>query len=292
MNVQPGWYQDPEGPQGQARYWDGTQWGPSQGGPTAGYQPQGQPSEDRGPSKSSLPSWLVPVAVMTLLALAIGFFVWGQITGDDPEPTDSPTPTPNASESADPNPSGSEGEPVEVGALNCAAASSSNFPKGPELRVAGIVVPFPDAEWGFRYDSSQWTWINDLHAWGTIDIEPSDENWAAGIVAGRLEAGNGFGDPEQAAEATVECLTTYGPFNTGAEMEVTSSEAVTIDGMSGWQMELAFPEEGQYGHTVLHVITLDAGQAGNLATVIGFHPNGESGTESMVQDALANITSQ
>lgn len=287
MSAQPGWYQDPEGPAGRARYWDGNRWGPRQdvGAPT--------PEPDGG----GRPGWLLPVVGVLVAAVLVALGAWllPPLLAPDDDPTPGPTATAETTAGEDVSPPQTDGEtpPTQVGELDCAAARSTNFDAGPELRVAGIVVPFPvHEEWGFRFDSSQWTWINDLHAWGTTHIEPLGEPWAAGIVVGRLEVGNGFGAPQQAAEAMVECLVTYGPFNTGEEMDITVSEAVTVDGMPGWSMEMTYPEEGTYGATVVRVLTLDSGQAGNLAGVIGFHPLGHAGTEAVVDDLLSSITTQ
>lgn len=283
----PGWYQDPEGPPGQARYWDGRSWAKGAGVPAEqGAAPTVAPGRSR-------PPWLWPVVavVAVALVLGLGWALSGLLTttpGTDPtpaEPTLAESREPTGANSVDPAPTG-------VGELDCAAARSDNYPKGPELRVAGIVVPFPDETWGFRYDSSQWTWINDLHAWGTVDIEPRDEGWAAGIVAGRLQAVNGFGAPEQAAQAVAACLVSHGAFNTGMEMEVVSSEALVVDGMDGWHLRLAYREGGVHDATEIDVVTLDAAQAGNLATVIGFHPRGHEATGAEVLRAIEGITRQ
>lgn len=275
--VPPGWYQDPEGPPGQARYWDGRGWGPAQ---------QPGPSMGQG-------NWWVPLVVAVAVALLAALAWWGlprllnpspvepspSVTADETTPETSPTATPEGTGGG------------EAGELNCAGARSSNFPKGPEFRVAGIVVPFPDQDWGFRFDASQWTWINDLYAWGKI-ID-SKESWVAGIAAGRLEAGNGFGAPEPAAEAVVECLTTYGVLNDFDEApETVSSEAVTVDGMKGWQIVLKQPQAGQYGSITLRIIVLDAGQEDNLALAMGFHPTGHQETQSIVDQSLDGITRQ
>lgn len=273
MSVAPGWYQDPEGPTGQARYWDGHRWAP-------------------GGQEPGRPRWLVPLVVGLSVALVVALGVWllpPLLEGED-DPTEDPSATTPAETSPGETP---PGDPPQVGELDCAAAMSTNFDAGPEIRVAGIVMPFPVHEdWGFRFDSSQWPWVNDLHAWGTVDIEPKGESWAAGVVVGRLEAGNGFGEVQEAAQAVTECLVTYGPFNTGEEMEVGVSEEVTVDGMPGWSMEMAYPEEGTYGATHIQVLTLDSGQEGNLAVVIGFNPQGHEETEAVLADLLAGITTQ
>lgn len=289
MSVSPGWYQDPEGPTGKARYWDGTRWAPR------GQEPGTGP--DPGPA-SGRPRWLVPLVVALAAALVVALGVWllpplleaGDDSSEDPTAT---APVETAPGETAPGTETSQGEPAQVGELDCAAAMSTNFDAGPEIRVAGIVMPFPVHEnWGFQFDSSQWPWVNDLHAWGTLDIEPKGETWAAGVVVGRLEAGNGFGDVKQAAEAVTECLVTYGPFNTGEEMEVGVSQEVTVDGMPGWSMEMAYPEEGTYGASDIHVLTLDSGQEGNLAVVIGFNPQGHEETAAVLADLFAGITSQ
>lgn len=277
MSVQPGWYQDPEGPKGQARYWDGSRWGPGRTGAAGVADAEGR----REPDPAQRP-WLWPAGIVAVIGVlvALGYFLLPSLLG--PDGTQTIEPTGSATPAAPPD---------AVGELDCAAANSENFDKGPELRVAGIVVPFPDSQWGFRFDRSQWTWINDLHAWGTVEIEPAGEGWAAGIVAGRLEAGSGFGEPQQAAEAVVECLTTRGAFNTGEEMGVASSQAVVVDGMPGWSMELRYPEEGTYGATVLQLLAIDTGQQGSLAVVVGFHPEGEPVTSEVVRDSIEGIRS-
>ncbi|MCC2592196.1 DUF2510 domain-containing protein [Tessaracoccus sp. OS52] len=281
MAVQPGWYQDPEGPAGQPRYWDGSRWAPRHGGAVTSH-PRGAMTGRR--------VWTGPLVIVAVVGLLVGFgylllpevLTPGDATpefGEDPwQVTRSPVaPT--------------DGR-FEVGELNCVAAGSANLPKGPELRVAGIVVPFPDERWGFRFENSQWPWLHDLHAWGSIDIEPRGEAWAAGIVAGRLDASDGFGEPQQAAAAVVECLVTHGPFNTGEQMVDATSEAVTVGGMAGWSMTMSYPEEGAYGATVVKVLTIDSGQPGSLAAVIGFYPLGELESETIVLDALDGIRRQ
>lgn len=283
----PGWYQDPEGPAGQARYWDGSSWATRDPG-LADAQPSHAPA-----AGSPRPRWLWPVVGIVVVALVVVLAWWGWpalFVGEEPGP-ETTTSQPVETDS-DPSQEPVEPVPTEVGELDCTAARSTNFPQGPELRVAGIVVPFPHEDWGFRFDATQWTWIHDLHAWGTIGIEPRDEHWAAGIVAGRLQADHGFGAPEQAADAVAECLVTYGVFNTGLEMQVLSSKATTIDGMSGWHLRLAYLEGGTYEATEIEIITLDAAQPGNLAVVIGFHPRGHDVTAAPVQQAVEGITQQ
>lgn len=290
-----GWYPDPAGVPGRHRYWDGQQWreevtfddsaplpgspgaptadsfgGPASGpeasswagpGGASGPNGPGRPIGSGGPGASKGPKvalivGIAAVAVILVIVLAVAV---PRMLGNDPtEPTDPPVTQPTGPASED-GPANDE--------LNCAGANGvAASDAGTHFESTGASVTTPD-DWPFRFDKSQWSWLDDQSAFGKIHEDDSVE----GMAFGGLRGDNGFVDPEEATEQVVTCLNRYGIYNQDKyPQEEVSSEEVEYGGMTGWQRVVDFDEGDNV--TRVTIIVLDSGQPNRLVCLTTFAP--------------------
>lgn len=307
----PGWYPDPAGTPHSFRWWDGQNWssattttpattpppqnaapqagpGMEQAGPGAEQGANGEPGKRGG---TPVIIGIVAAAVVLVLVVALVIVVPrvlgdGEETGPTP-PVDPSNPTSGGPQSPGADPS-NPGEPAE---LNCAGGNqNSTSTQSPIYSAGGLQYEAPE-DWGFRFDMSQWTWLDDQAVWGTIDVEPKDEDWAAGVALGGVQAANGFTDPKSATANVIECLTSYGFLNDGNwKADEKSAEDVTVAGLEGHRAEYLITNgEGSYPGFSVVVLVLDTGREGSLGTWMSFGPEGESKTAEQIKAAEESI---
>ncbi|MFW6599713.1 DUF2510 domain-containing protein [Propionibacteriaceae bacterium Y2011] len=308
----PGWYPDPAGVSGRLRFWDGSTWRedttynpatpfPDPGssapaGPPGGGT--GAPGAPGGSTSGGKIALLVGIGVVVVALVVAGIVFVPRLIGGDgpPEPPVSPgvnTPGTEQTPGTEPTPGGGGsggGGGGEVGELNCAGGNGTALGTKSETYTSTGVTITGRADWGFRFDKTQWTWLDDQAAWGTIEAGP-EADMAAGVALGGLHNRNGFTEPEKASADYVECLTTYGPWNDKEyPMTEVSSEAVTIGGMQGWQrvIDITDNEGGTPPETRVTIIVLDSGQPARFASLMGFWPKGDATAEGHVNEVIGS----
>lgn len=303
MNVAPGWYQDPQDPNS-ARYWDGRAWTnqrmPAGGGPAGGPPSPGAPS--------GRPMWPWLVLAGLILAVAIGVGVW--FATGQPNPFGSASPTPTVSASSDtPTPS-ADASPTDIDPSPSSEASPSESQTAPPASVdpsqisceggnaeytrnemptysaAGIAYDGV-ADWGFSFDPSYWTFLNDHSAMGAIRID-GDDDTSAGIALGGLPKTTGFATVDQAVESALRCaaanLTESAP-----EPELQGAgpiEHLELGGMPAAKMSTQI--KGDASTTLLEVYVIDSGLDGQWAALVTFEPP-TSSAAPLIDAAIASV---
>lgn len=304
----PGWYPDPAGTLNTFRWWDGQNWTqattqsphttppPQQnpGGAQPGYA--GGPDHQRR-NKILLIAGIGVVALAVIVAAAI--LVPRMLRDDEPDPpimpNESTSADPTAPQTDGPQPSspesGGSGAPAP-GQLNCAGGNQNAVGgKAPIFSAAGLQYEAVK-DWTFRFDKTQWTWLDDQAVWGTTKIEPRDEDWAAGIAIGGVRRANGFTEPKSAAAGLVTCLTQYGFMNDGNwKADEEASEDVTVDGMPGHRTSylLSDGSKGAYPGYEVVALVLDTGADDTLGTWMSFGPKREPTSEVQLKTAEKSI---
>lgn len=293
----PGWYPDPAGTPETFRWWDGQTWttattqSPATTPPPQNATPQPGPADPTGTQKRTKLVLGVSAGIAVIALIVAGTIVLPRMLGDEEtEGAASPPPT-MPSSSAPRSPGSSPGG--QGGELNCAGGNqNATSNEAPIYSSGGLQYEAVDG-WGFRYDMSQWTWLDDQAVWGSTKIEPTTEDWAAGIAIGGVKAANGFGDPATAATNLVTCLTRYGFANDGSwKAEEESSEEVTVGGMKGHRSVylLSNGSQGTYAGYQVVALALDTGREGTLGTWMSFAPKGESTSSVLIEAAEKTIT--
>lgn len=300
----PGWYPDPAGTPNSFRWWDGQNWTsattttpattppPQDAVPQVG--PEAGPGTDAEPGKRAGLPLIIGIGAAVLVLIAAAVFVVPRLLGDDEET--GPPPTTDPPGSAGPqtpggpqSPGGDPGDPAE---LNCAGGNqNSTSTQSPVYSAGGLQYEAPE-DWGFRYDMSQWTWLDDQAVWGTTDVEPKEEDWAAGVALGGVQVANGFNDPASSAANVIECLTTYGFMNEGDWTATEeSSEEVTVGDLKGHRSEYLMSDgsAGAYPGYQVVVLVMDTGREGSFGTWMSFGPKGEPATAEQIKAAEESI---
>lgn len=204
-----GWYHDPQGAPGQYRYWNGTEWSrETTNDPAAPPPGQGAPPRPPDPPSANRALPFVIGATVLVLALILGFiFLPGLLA---PPHTPSAPPPPTSSTSTTP--------PISTAPLNCAGGNGITLPNNTRYQAGGFTLTVP-ASWTFRYDKSQWTWIDNAANWGT----PVDNS--TGVSFGTLAGKNGFHVAQESTKQVAECLTKYGWANSGYQAPRRSATA-------------------------------------------------------------------
>lgn len=288
----PGWYPDPSGARGRFRHWDGQSWSAQttddpRNPPPLGAGGGGAPVP---PARKARPlPWIIG-GIATLLVVAVVIAAMWRFTAGD-TPTTSPSPTEPAptnpadpTDPSDPSPDGGQTPPA---AVNCAAAGGSIDSTAPEYTTGGLryaAVP----GWGFRFDRYTWGWVENVAAWGTL----VGDEYAAGIVVGGLRTEDGFADPQQATEATLECMQTHGSWNDRTyDWAMTGSET-TVDGLPAHELSGTVtpgPTDEFPGYTV-RIVVVDTGEPDEYGVWISFHPTGDEETGELIELAYSTLS--
>ncbi|MGO1971906.1 MAG: DUF2510 domain-containing protein [Propionibacteriaceae bacterium] len=301
----PGWYPDPAGTPNSFRWWDGQTWSNATTTTPATTPPPQNPASQAGPEMGSqlgpgaggepgkragTPVIIgIVVAALVLVLVVVGVIVVPRLGGGE-EADPPPSVEPSSSASGGPQTPGTDpGDPAE---LNCAGGNqNSTSTQSPIYSAGGLQYEAPE-DWGFRFDKSQWSWLDDQAVWGTIDVEPKDEEWAAGVALGGVQVANGFSDPKSATTNILECLTTYGFMNEGDWTATEeSAEDVTLGDLKGHRAQYLITNGKQtaYPGFEVTVLVLDTGREGSFGTWMSFGPQGESKTAEQIKAAEESI---
>ncbi len=292
---QAGWYPDPGGAPDRYRYWDGSGWSSGTTGdprlpPPVRGGPESQPPRRR---------WSVLVGVLTLVVIGGVIAALILFGARDPVAPNPPTSTlaggDDASPTSDPaSPSdlSSPSDPTGTALVDCPDGDPNLRAVHPiDDRVYGGNLSFPEQvsfdratvepRFSFAYDVVQQTRRSN-----------QTPPWIAQLAVGRLRGGPGFGGTaRQAVEMLVQCSLTGGIYNAyRPTRRDLRSEAVTIDGRSGWLLEtdvlvaepgLPFPGD--------HAVFLVVEDGPHWGFFFGGVPIGNQDLDIVLADTVRNL---
>ncbi|MGJ3507428.1 DUF2510 domain-containing protein [Enemella sp. A6] len=284
----PGWYPDPSGAPGRFRHWDGATWSaqttddpnipPPLGAGAAG------PAQVPPPPKRKAWPIIVGSIITAIVLIAAAVGIWRLTAGDNlvtpPEETPATAPSSEA-----PTPQEEQSSPpAQVTCLDSYGTVESQDGRYTSGGLTYEAVP----DWGFRFDRTMFGWIDDVAAWGTL----LEDDWTAGIVLGALRTENGFTELPQAADATIECMNTHGPFNDQKHTWDVKKESTTIDGMDAYQVSGRVtpggPNDKHPGYEV-KIVVVDTGDQKQFGLWMSFHPVDHTETEQQIEQAFQSL---
>ncbi|WP_425310037.1 DUF2510 domain-containing protein [Ammonicoccus fulvus] len=298
----PGWYPDPSGQPHSFRFWDGNAWTPvtTQDPNTPwprpdqiGTFPQGGTGVARTAGKSRTPVIIAVAAAVVLALVALGGIFLTRGNGGGEGPTVSPAPaspgaaTPGAATTPASAPTaGTGGDPVSPPQVTCTGGNDSYTRNRMETYTSTGVRYDGVPDWGFSFDRSYWTWLDDYSAMGDINLDGKKNE--AGIVLGGVRFDNGFVVQEQAGALIASCLegtlsveekTTAGPVTT---------EEMTLGGMKTYRTQLDYTAASADAPLKVSIYVIDSGQPRKWAQIITFHRPGSS-AEPLIERALQSV---
>lgn len=319
-----GWYPDPAGQPDLFRFWDGHAWTPvvtrdantplptpdevqramagqapgttplgsgganptgGSGAGAAGFDSPGSPPSTGG---SKMPIILGSIAGALVLVLALVLVVLRP--GSDPgEPSGPNTPIvgpePAGTAKPPPDPTEDGGNGGENGPIQCDQGNATAVPvqKGADSETGGAIFTLP-TDYGFRLNSSQFPYLNDV-----IAYMPKDkENRNRGIVAGGLPTEAGFGDRAKASRDIFECIPVGLENSSLEEFELGESTETTLGEFQATKTTaVAHYGDSPDDEWTVHVV--DTGQQGSWALFITFHPAGDTAAAAEVQEIIDSV---
>ncbi|MDO5093360.1 MAG: DUF2510 domain-containing protein [Propionibacteriaceae bacterium] len=253
----PGWYQDPEGRPGYARYWDGNNW---QGPPVAS-EPEGSPQPHK-PRSPKWPLWAALGAALVAVALLI-WIVWGGGTQPTAEDTQTSRPTESVwdeqrsdSPTASSNDDG-QGELVPCPTVNDQPATQ---PDASRLSGGGMSIPLPE---GGKPHSRASRLLTDS---ATLAYHHDGTTWYSFVELGLAPKAEGFTEPDATALQVLDCHLSSGKFPGYESHEYQKSEPVIVSGKQGhWVQIHAVNPRAPGGGGIMNVVVVDTGNPDGLA---------------------------
>lgn len=267
----PGWYLDPSGQLGHYRYWNGHQWSAvTTTNPTD--PPPGLPLDQPPPANRA---GRITLAAVLAAALIVTFFWWAPWK----PPIEEQKPTPPSL--------GPSSAPSSAAVLDCTQSNGAGMPGEQDYYVGGGLKYTAVPDFGFRFDATQWGWLDDLAAWG----QQTPQEGTAGIVLGGVRKEYGFGPtPKAAVNATKQCLTKFGPWNDQPyEFAKASGREVKVAGMKGWEYTAVVVAEDSTRGDQLTILILDAGQPQAFGVFISFFPEGDTVSGAKINRARQSL---
>ena len=254
----PGWYQDPEGRPGYARYWDGNSW---QGPPVAT-----EPQENPEPHKPRSPKWPLWTAVGATL-LAVALLVWIVLGGGTRSAVEEDTQTSRPTESVwdeqrSESPGASHNEPGRGEQVPCPMvnAQKASQPDASRLSGGGLSIPLPDGGKPYSRVSRL------LTESATLAYPHEGTTWYSFLELGLVPAAEGFTEPDATAQHILDCHLSSGNFSGYESHEYRKSEPVTVSGKQGhWVQIHAVNPRTPGGGGVMNVVVVDIGNPDGLA---------------------------
>lgn len=312
----PGWYPDPSGRPHTYRFWNGTAWtpvttqnpntpwpGPGEAGPPLGGPPSGGRAgagagAGSGPDtgvRSRTPVIVAVAAAVVLALVALGGILLSR-GGGQAGPTASPgftapaatspdTTSPGATSTSGPGSTGSPG-PGSTAQADCGGGNNSYTRNRQETYTSTGVRYDGVPDWGFSFDRSYWTWLDDYSAMGNINLDGGKNE--AGIVLGGVRFENGFVAQDQVGAAIAACFegtlsveekTTAGPVTT---------DQTTLGGMKTYRTRLDYTSASSDSPLRVTIYVIDSGQPRKWAQIITFQRPGSS-AEPLIDRAMESV---
>lgn len=292
----PGWYPDPSGQPHTFRFWDGAAWTPvtTQDPNTPWPRPdqvgafvQGGAPVARTSGRSRTPVIVAVAAAVVLALVALGGIFLTRGSGGGGGPTAGPSPTSGAAATPGSVPTAdAKGDPISPPAIHCTGGNDSYTRNRMETYTSTGVRYDGVPGWGFSFDRSYWTWLDDYSAMGDINLDGGKNE--AGIVLGGVRFDNGFVVQEQAGASIAACLegtlsveekTTAGPVTT---------EEITLGGMKTYRTQLDYTSASSDTPLKVNIYVIDSGQPRKWAQIITFHRPGSS-AEPLIARAMESV---
>ncbi len=230
------------------------------------------------------------IALVTVIALVAWLVVRGLGGGDAAqEDTNTSTPTVSAwdetsSPTATPNPTDPDngGKPVSCpdhyGASRPDPGPRAGRYHGGGLSYAEVPGWTPSAGWGV-----DWAYDRDGQR---NSVNP---RWVALTLVGQIDREH-FPSPQVAAGQLISCLASSYYYRDITGRQDTSSQAVTIDGRSGWKLvsEIRVKDHDVEGD-VIQVIVLDIGREGQFSIFVSEAPIGDQDRIAKTEAAAASL---
>lgn len=257
----PGWYPDPSGQKGAARYWDGRAWAPQGAGVSV--------SPDTTSAGSGRP-WLWFIVAMVVIAGLVAAFVFrpdgftvGSGDTNSAKPTGSQwnelpvTETPTEPE-----------DPGEGGIMDCPQNSTeerSEIRGDGRMHGGGLSFEAPKGS-SWRPDPVYMPWLYD-HNSTTREIV---FGWQSNVSVGEVKRSEGFSDPRSTATQLMGCMASSGLYLGFTGREDLIDESFTLDGDGGWRItaDVLVDSMGAIKGDVVDIIVLDLGDPEKLAVFI------------------------
>ena len=285
----PGWYQDPDGPPGQYRWWDGSAWTSRTGSDPSLPEPQ-QPQPQRG--RRAVPL-LALGAIIVVAAVVVGF-VWTQRQPPIVPPGGTAAPTSTASswnELPGDNPTSPPPSPTSTPKGLVACNKSSHEKDQPTAQTDGRMASGKLSVAEIDGWDSQWASLPsayDVTSQGVMAYP----NWVNYSSIGQLSKDDGFTDPATAAEHVMDCLARSDYYVGFQSRENLESQAVTVDGRPGWRMRANVyandPAAPQAKGDVVDVTVVDPG-GNSLGVYMGSCTIGKDDLCAQVRKAVETL---
>jgi hypothetical protein len=205
---------------------------------------------------------------------------------DDRSPTPSPSPTPPPSGASSPNPSATTPPPLVACPVGDPGARQTYPADG---RIHGGDLSFPaQSGWQQSRLTSGLSWAYDVDG-QVLTIQPE---WFAMFAVGALSVVDGFEQPEQAAEAVMQCTATSTFYEGFTARKDLHAKAMTVSGRPAWSVRAEIyvdTKRTTLPGDVVDVVVVDLGGPESLAMFWGAVPIGDQDLIEQLDEVIGEL---
>lgn len=206
---------------------------------------------------------------------------------DDRSPTPTPTPTPPPSEASSPTPSATTPPPMVACPVGDPDARQTYPADG---RIHGGDLSFPaQSGWEPSRLTSGLSWAYDVDG----QLRTIQPEWFAMFAVGALSVVDGFEQPQQAAEAVMQCTATSDFYEGFTARKDVHAKAMTISGRPAWSVRAEIyvetPRTTLPGD-VVDVVVVDLGGPESLAMFWGAVPIGDQDLIDQLDQVIGELS--